>query len=165
MFKAIYLVKNLEMRRICRLMEKCAYPQYLDACGIIIQRLFNALAKMNLEKEMKPDPEICEGKFGLRVNLLLKTVICVIRLFIYSSYVYIFLPFPKKHNFRHYFKTFVANKVYIIRLILELEEILTDVNVAAPLRDITIDLLLKNLMHMDGGLPRGWSWRFVEERG
>lgn len=20
-------------------------------------------------------------------------------------------------------------------------------------------------MHMDGGLPRGWSWRFTEDRG
>ncbi|EJD75017.1 UNC-45 protein [Loa loa] len=116
--RVMHLVENLGIRRICRLMEKCAYPQYFDACSIIIQRLFNALAKMNQEKEIKPDPEICE-----------------------------------------------ANKVHIIRLILELEEMLTDVNIAAPLRDITIDLLLKNLMHMDGGLPRGWSWRFVEDRG
>ncbi|VDO33014.1 unnamed protein product [Brugia timori] len=116
--RAIFLVGNLGIRRICRLMEKCVYPHYLDACGIIIQRLFNALAKMNQEKEIKPDPEICE-----------------------------------------------ANKIYIVRLILELEEMLTDVNVAAPPRDTTIDLLLKNLMHMDGGLPRGWSWRFVEDRG
>lgn len=60
---------------------------------------------------------------------------------------------------------FSANKIHIIRLILELEEILTDISIAAPQRDITIDLLLKNLMHMDGGLPRGWSWRFVEDRG
>ncbi|VBB27322.1 unnamed protein product [Acanthocheilonema viteae] len=116
--RAMHLVESLGMRQICRLMEKCAYSQYLDACGIIIQRLFNALAKMNREKEIKPDPEICE-----------------------------------------------ANKVYIIRLILELEEMLTDINVAASPRDVTIDLLLKNLMHMDGGLPRGWSWRFVEDRG
>ncbi|VDO41133.1 unnamed protein product [Onchocerca flexuosa] len=114
----MYLMENLGMRRICRLMEKYAYPEYIDACGMIIQRLFNALARMNREKEIKPDPEICE-----------------------------------------------ANKVYIIRLILELEEMLTDVTVAAPLRDTAIDLLLKNLMHMDGGLPRGWSWRFVEDRG
>uniref|UniRef100_A0A158Q8D0 Protein unc-45 homolog B n=1 Tax=Elaeophora elaphi TaxID=1147741 RepID=A0A158Q8D0_9BILA len=116
--RAVHLMESLGMRRICRLMGKCAYSQYHDACGVIIQRLFNALAKMNHEKEIKPDPEICE-----------------------------------------------ANKVFIIRLILELEEMLTDVNVAAPVRDITIDLLLKNLMHMDGGLPRGWSWRFVEDRG
>lgn len=42
---------------------------------------------------------------------------------------------------------------------------LTDGTVAAPARDTVIDILLKNLMHMDGGLPRGWSWRFVEDRG
>uniref|UniRef100_A0A915Q3F6 Protein unc-45 homolog B n=1 Tax=Setaria digitata TaxID=48799 RepID=A0A915Q3F6_9BILA len=116
--RVMYLVESLGIRRICRLMEKCPYSQYLDACSVIIQRLFNALAKMNQKKEIKPDPEICE-----------------------------------------------ANKIHIIRLILELEEILTDVNVTAPVRDTSIDLLLKNLMHMDGGLPRGWSWRFVEDRG
>lgn len=42
---------------------------------------------------------------------------------------------------------------------------LTDVNVSSTVRETVIDLLLKNLMHMDGGLPRGWSWRFVEDRG
>lgn len=57
----MHLIESLGIRRICRLMEKYAYPQYLDACSVIIQRLFNALAKMNREKEMKPDPEICEG--------------------------------------------------------------------------------------------------------
>lgn len=55
-------MESLGVRRICRLMEKYPYPQYLDACGTIIQRLFNALAKMNQEKVIKPDPEICEGK-------------------------------------------------------------------------------------------------------
>ncbi|KAL3103383.1 hypothetical protein niasHS_002569 [Heterodera schachtii] len=57
------------------------------------------------------------------------------------------------------------NKVAILRLILELEEILTDPQYSATAREISIDLLLKNLMHMSGGLPRGWSWRFVEDRG
>ncbi|KAL3118992.1 hypothetical protein niasHT_003775 [Heterodera trifolii] len=57
------------------------------------------------------------------------------------------------------------NKVAILRLILELEEILTDPQFSATAREISIDLLLKNLMHMSGGLPRGWSWRFVEDRG
>lgn len=60
--KAMYLMESLGVRRICRLMEKYAYLEYIDACGIIIQRLFNALARMNREKEIKPDPEICEGK-------------------------------------------------------------------------------------------------------
>uniref|UniRef100_A0A914HYB2 Metalloendopeptidase n=1 Tax=Globodera rostochiensis TaxID=31243 RepID=A0A914HYB2_GLORO len=57
------------------------------------------------------------------------------------------------------------NKIAILRLILELEEILTDPHFSAATREISIDLLLKNLMHMSGGLPRGWSWRFVEDRG
>ncbi|KIH47867.1 hypothetical protein ANCDUO_22068 [Ancylostoma duodenale] len=30
---------------------------------------------------------------------------------------------------------------------------------------MVIDILLKNLMHMDGGIPRGWSWKFTEESG
>lgn len=58
-----------------------------------------------------------------------------------------------------------ANKLPIMQLILELEEILTDAAYSATIREIALDLLLKNLMHMDGGLPRGWSWRFVEDRG
>ncbi|KAJ1354641.1 hypothetical protein KIN20_011634 [Parelaphostrongylus tenuis] len=42
---------------------------------------------------------------------------------------------------------------------------LTDKNVTAIVREMVIDLLLKNLMHMDGGIPRGWSWKFVEDQG
>lgn len=57
------------------------------------------------------------------------------------------------------------NKVYIIRLILELEEMLTDSKYSAKVREAVIDLFIKNLMHMDGGIPRGWSWKFVEDRG
>jgi hypothetical protein len=57
------------------------------------------------------------------------------------------------------------NKLLILRIILELEEILTDPQYPAAVREISIDILMKNLMHMDGGLPRGWSWRFTEERG
>ncbi|GMR33986.1 hypothetical protein PMAYCL1PPCAC_04181 [Pristionchus mayeri] len=58
-----------------------------------------------------------------------------------------------------------ANKLWIIRLILELQSMLTDKNVTAIVREAAIDLFVKNLMHMDGGIPRGWSWRFVSERG
>ncbi|GMT03836.1 hypothetical protein PENTCL1PPCAC_26010, partial [Pristionchus entomophagus] len=58
-----------------------------------------------------------------------------------------------------------ANKLWIIRLILELQSMLTDKNVTVYVRETVIDLFVKNLMHMDGGVPRGWSWRFVEERG
>uniref|UniRef100_A0A1I7RKR3 TPR_REGION domain-containing protein n=2 Tax=Bursaphelenchus xylophilus TaxID=6326 RepID=A0A1I7RKR3_BURXY len=57
------------------------------------------------------------------------------------------------------------NKLHIIKLILELEEIMTDPQYSAAVREMCVDLFLKNLMHMDGGLPRGWSWRFVEDRG
>lgn len=55
------LVECLGMRQLCRLMEKRTFSQYLDACGIIIQRLFNALAKMDQRNDIKPDPEVCEG--------------------------------------------------------------------------------------------------------
>lgn len=57
------------------------------------------------------------------------------------------------------------NKMHIIKLILELEEIMTDPQYSASVREAVIDLFTKNLMHMDGGLPRGWSWRFTEDRG
>ena len=53
----------------------------------------------------------------------------------------------------------------IQRLLLEMQEMLTDTKISPSIREAVIDLLLKNLMHMDGGLPRGWSWRFVEDRG
>jgi hypothetical protein len=60
---------------------------------------------------------------------------------------------------------FLFYKVPILRIILELEEILTDPKFDSSVREISIDLLMKNLMHMDGGLPRGWSWRFIEGQG
>ena len=37
--------------------------------------------------------------------------------------------------------------------------------VNVQVRETVIDIFVKNLMHMDGGIPRGWSWRFVDERG
>jgi hypothetical protein len=57
------------------------------------------------------------------------------------------------------------NKMHIVKLILELEEMITDPQYSAIVRESIIDLFTKNLMHMDGGLPRGWSWRFTEDRG
>lgn len=57
------------------------------------------------------------------------------------------------------------NKLHIIKLILELEEIMTDPQFSARVREMCVDLFLKQLMHMDGGLPRGWSWKFTEDRG
>uniref|UniRef100_A0A915N0C4 UNC-45/Cro1/She4 central domain-containing protein n=1 Tax=Meloidogyne javanica TaxID=6303 RepID=A0A915N0C4_MELJA len=62
-------------------------------------------------------------------------------------------------------ETVEKNKLPILRIILELEEMLTDPKFDVFVRECVIDLLMKNLMHMDGGLPRGWSWRFIEGRG
>lgn len=90
----------------------------IDASFTIIQRIFNALAAMDRNKEIKPDPEVAE-----------------------------------------------KNKIPIIKLILELEEMMTDPKYNASIRESILDLFCKNLMHMDGGLPRGWSWRFTEDRG
>ncbi|CAI2349049.1 unnamed protein product [Caenorhabditis sp. 36 PRJEB53466] len=106
------------VRFVCRFMCKRSYKDFVDAAGIIVQRVFNALAKMDRQKEMKPDPEVAE-----------------------------------------------ANKVWIIRVLLELQDMLQDRNVGILARETVIDLFLKNLMHMDGGIPRGWSWKFVEDRG
>lgn len=42
---------------------------------------------------------------------------------------------------------------------------LVDPKIGAAPRNAAIELLFKNLMHMDNGLPRGWSWEFVENDG
>ncbi|CAD6190352.1 unnamed protein product [Caenorhabditis auriculariae] len=106
------------VRFVCRLMTKRTDKEFVDAAGLIIQRTFNALAKMDRQKEMKPDPEVAE-----------------------------------------------ANKLWIVRVLLELQEMLVDPKINPTVRETVIDLLSKNLMHMDGGIPRGWSWKFVEDRG
>lgn len=106
------------VRRVCRLMCGKDAKEYVDASGLIMQRMFNALVKMDRSKDIKPDPEVAE-----------------------------------------------ANKVWIIRVILELQDMLRDKTVTAIVREMVIDILLKNLMHMDGGIPRGWSWKFVEDQG
>ncbi|KAK0423976.1 hypothetical protein QR680_008441 [Steinernema hermaphroditum] len=116
--RALQLIEILGIPKITRLMSSRDNEQYLDAAGVVIQRLFNGLSRMDRTKEIKPDPEWSE-----------------------------------------------ENKVHIVRLILELEEMLTSPQFSAKVRETTIDLFVKNLMHMDGGLPRGWSWRFVEDRG
>ncbi|KJH40865.1 tetratricopeptide repeat protein [Dictyocaulus viviparus] len=105
-------------RRVCRIMCSRDSKDYVDAAGLLVQREFNALAKMDRGKDIKPDPEVAE-----------------------------------------------ANKLWIIRVILELQDMLTDKSVTTFVREMVIDILLKNLMHMDGGLPRGWSWKFVENQG
>ncbi|CAI4222179.1 unnamed protein product [Auanema sp. JU1783] len=110
--------ERASVRYICRLICLRDSKEFVDAAGLIVQRLFNALAKMDRTKEMKPDPEVAE-----------------------------------------------ANKIYILRLIQELREMLVDISVNAMCRETVIDLFTKNLMHMDGGIPRGWSWDFVAGRG
>uniref|UniRef100_A0A1I7XFW3 UNC45-central domain-containing protein n=1 Tax=Heterorhabditis bacteriophora TaxID=37862 RepID=A0A1I7XFW3_HETBA len=106
------------VRHVCRLMCLKQPKEYVDSAGLIVQRMFNALVKMDRTKEMKPDPEVAE-----------------------------------------------ANKVWIIRVINELQEMLTDKSITSIVRETVVDLILKNLMHMDAGIPRGWSWKFVEGRG
>ncbi|KAK5964585.1 Protein unc-45 B [Trichostrongylus colubriformis] len=106
------------VRRVCRIVCARDAKDYVDAAGLILQRIFNALVKMDRTKEIKPDPEVAE-----------------------------------------------ANKLWIIRVILELQSMLKDKSVTAIGREMVIDLLVKNLMHMDGGIPRGWSWKFVEDQG
>ena len=53
------------VRFICRLMCLKSESTFVDAAGLIVQRAFNAMAKMDRQKEMKPDPEVAEGKFVL----------------------------------------------------------------------------------------------------
>lgn len=57
------------------------------------------------------------------------------------------------------------NKMAIVKLIIEVEDMVVDPEVGVGARHASIDLLSKTLMHMDKGLPRGFSWRFTEERG
>ncbi|MFH4983925.1 hypothetical protein AB6A40_010634 [Gnathostoma spinigerum] len=116
--RALSLVDKIGFPKITRLLIARSNVQFLDACSIILQRIFNALAKMDRTKDIKPDPEVSE-----------------------------------------------ANKMPIIKFLLELEDMLTDATVQYQPRETVIDLLSRNLMHMDGGLPRGWSWRFMEDRG
>lgn len=53
------------VRFICRLMCLRAENAFVDAAGLIVQRAFNAMAKMDRQKEMKPDPEVAEGKLTI----------------------------------------------------------------------------------------------------
>ncbi|KAJ1354640.1 hypothetical protein KIN20_011633, partial [Parelaphostrongylus tenuis] len=49
-------------RRVCRLMCPKDSKDYVDAAGLLVQRVFNALAGMDRAKEIKPDPEVAEGE-------------------------------------------------------------------------------------------------------
>lgn len=63
------------------------------------------------------------------------------------------------------FFSVLGNKIVMVDLVFELKRMLVDPKVFPVARDNAIDTILKNLMHMDCGLPRGWSWRFVENDG
>ncbi|VDO40269.1 unnamed protein product [Haemonchus placei] len=71
-------------RRVCRLMCARDAKEYVNVAGSIIQRIFNALVKMDRANDIKPDPKVAE-----------------------------------------------ANKLWIIRVIVELEYMLKDKTVAA----------------------------------
>lgn len=57
------LVDKLGMPKLTRLLTLREDKTYIDATGVILQRVFNALAKMDRQKELKPDPEVAEGTF------------------------------------------------------------------------------------------------------
>uniref|UniRef100_A0A5S6R3A2 TPR_REGION domain-containing protein n=1 Tax=Trichuris muris TaxID=70415 RepID=A0A5S6R3A2_TRIMR len=57
------------------------------------------------------------------------------------------------------------NKLPLVDLIFELKRLLTDASIGADARNGAIGLLSKNLIHLNNGLPRGWSWQFVENDG
>nr|CDJ88427.1 Tetratricopeptide TPR2 and Tetratricopeptide TPR-1 domain containing protein [Haemonchus contortus] len=71
-------------RRVCRLMCARDAKEYVDVAGLIIQRVFNALVKMDRTNDIKPDPKVAE-----------------------------------------------ANKLWIVRVIVELEYMIKDKTVAA----------------------------------
>ncbi|CAO4368299.1 unnamed protein product [Caenorhabditis nigoni] len=89
-------------------------------------RVFNAMAKMDRQKEMKPDPEVAEANKLWIVLVLLER---------------------------------------IIRVYLQLQEMLQDPKVGVFQTETLIDLFVEKPMHMDGGIPCGWSWKYVDERG
>jgi len=108
-----------------------------NAASLLIQRCLDALSGMDRKEKKKPDEEMCESSFTT-----------------HSYFLY-----------THQYLLHVENKLVLINLVFELKRMLTDPRCGATGRDHAIDLILKNLMHMDGGLPRGWSWQFVENDG
>lgn len=59
--QAMSVTKRLGMATLTRLLCLREEPGFVDACAVILQRVFNAIAKMDRHKEVKPDPEVCEG--------------------------------------------------------------------------------------------------------
>ncbi|VDP11141.1 unnamed protein product [Soboliphyme baturini] len=58
-----------------------------------------------------------------------------------------------------------VNQIVLTDMLFEMKQMLIRSDVCAAARNAVIGLLMKNLIHMDNGLPRGWSWRFVEDDG
>ncbi|CDW54075.1 UNC45 protein [Trichuris trichiura] len=58
-----------------------------------------------------------------------------------------------------------TNKLLLVDLIFELKRLLIERSIGANARNGSISLLSKNLIHLNNGLPRGWSWKFVENDG
>lgn len=56
------LIEILTEKNLCRLLQRREFSQFVDASAAIIQRVFNALAQMDIKKEIKPDPDVCESK-------------------------------------------------------------------------------------------------------
>lgn len=55
------MVDKLGIPRLVRLIEQHSSSKYLYACGVLLQHVFNALAAMDRQKEIKPDLEISES--------------------------------------------------------------------------------------------------------
>ena len=55
------LYAKLGAAQFTRLLTLQDSTTFVEACCGIQQRLFNAIAKMDRQKEIKPDPEICES--------------------------------------------------------------------------------------------------------
>jgi hypothetical protein len=56
------LVEMQGMPALTRLLCRRDWPAFRDAAGFLIQKVFNALANMDRSKEIKPDPDVAEGR-------------------------------------------------------------------------------------------------------
>lgn len=115
-----------------------------DAASFFVQRILNALSGMDRKEEKKPDADLCQSMQKNFAN-------------VFFSFYSLFEKMMPKNC--------LENRIELIRIGFELKSMLTNPKVCAIGRNNAIDMLSKNLMHMDGGLPRGWSWQFIEEDG
>lgn len=132
------MIEKLTVERIVGLLNHSNVQRVSDAAALLVQRCFNALANMDPKSKKKPDEELVESKQRFEFS---------------------------RGSMQDQKPVILENKIVLIRLIFELKRALVDPSVGAIARNNAIDLLLKNLMHMDGGLPRGWSWEFNANDG